>query len=46
MLLKKGARVFKFLDRTFNANKKHFIELIDFIIQNHREGNSFQFEMK
>lgn len=41
----KGARVFKFLDRTFNANKTHFISLIDFIIENHLPNNSFQFEI-
>ena len=45
ILLNRGARVFKFLDRTFNANKKHFIDLIDFIILNHNEDNSFQFEI-
>ena len=45
VLLDRGARVFKFLDRTFNANKKHFIDLIDFIILNHNENNSFQFEI-
>ena len=44
-LLERKARVFKFLDRTFNANKKHFIDLIDFIILNHNENNSFQFEI-
>ena len=41
----KGARIFKFLDRTFNANKNNFINLIDFIIQNHNPNNSFQFEI-
>jgi radical SAM superfamily enzyme YgiQ (UPF0313 family) len=44
-LINKGGRVFKFLDRTFNANKKNFISLIDFIIKNHKENNSFQFEI-
>ena len=44
-LIDKDARVFKFLDRTFNANKKNFIELIDFIILHHKENNSFQFEI-
>ncbi len=44
-LINKGTRVFKFLDRTFNANKKNFIELIDFIVENHKENNSFQFEI-
>ena len=45
VLNQKGARIFKFLDRTFNANKKNFIDLIDFIIKNHKEDNSFQFEI-
>lgn len=44
-LNKKGARVYKFLDRTFNANKKNFINLIDFIIENHTNGQSYQFEI-
>ncbi|MFI3251561.1 MAG: radical SAM protein [bacterium] len=45
ILINRGTKVFKFLDRTFNANKKNFIELIDFIVDNHKEGNSFQFEI-
>lgn len=45
LLIKKGGRVFKFLDRTFNAHKKNFISLIDFIIQHHKPNNSFQFEI-
>ena len=45
LLINKGGRVFKFLDRTFNANKKNFIDLIDFIIANHKPNNSFQFEI-
>ncbi|MFI3329961.1 MAG: DUF4080 domain-containing protein [bacterium] len=44
-LINRGTRVFKFLDRTFNANKKNFIELIDFIVDNYKENNSFQFEI-
>lgn len=40
----KNARIIKFLDRTFNANKK-FLELIDFIIENHKNGQSYQFEI-
>ncbi|MBE6143642.1 MAG: DUF4080 domain-containing protein [Erysipelotrichaceae bacterium] len=44
-LIEKGGRIFKFLDRTFNANKKNFISLIDFIIKHHKENNSFQFEI-
>ena len=44
-LINKGGKVFKFLDRTFNAHKKNFISLIDFIILNHKPNNSFQFEI-
>lgn len=44
-LIDRGARIIKFLDRTFNANKKNFISLIDFIIENHKDNNSFQFEI-
>ncbi len=44
-LINRNTKVFKFLDRTFNANKKNFIELIDFIVESHKENNSFQFEI-
>lgn len=43
-LIKRGAKTIKFLDRTFNANKKYFLSLIDFLILNHQD-NSFQFEI-
>ncbi len=45
LLQAKGAKVYKFLDRTFNANKKNFLGLIDFIILNHKENESYQFEI-
>ena len=45
ILINKGGKVFKFLDRTFNANKKNFLSLIDFIIKHHKQNNSFQFEI-
>lgn len=45
LLSNKGARVFKFLDRTFNANKKNFISLIDYIIEIHKDYQSYQFEI-
>lgn len=45
ILTKKGARIFKFLDRTFNANKKNFISLIDYIINIHKDYQSYQFEI-
>lgn len=44
-LINHGGRIFKFLDRTFNANKKNFLSLIDFIIEHHKPNNSFQFEI-
>lgn len=44
-LINKGGKTFKFLDRTFNAHKKNFISLIDFIILHHKPNNSFQFEI-
>lgn len=43
-LQNRKAKTFKFLDRTFNANKK-FIELIDFIVDNHKINDSYQFEI-
>lgn len=43
-LQERKAKVFKFLDRTFNANKK-FLELIDFIVKTHTKGQSYQFEI-
>lgn len=45
ILINNGGKTFKFLDRTFNANKTNFISLIDFIIKHHKENNSFQFEI-
>lgn len=43
-LRKRGAKTFKFLDRTFNAGQR-FQEVIDYIIKNHSEGESYQFEI-
>lgn len=44
-LINAGARTIKFLDRTFNANKKMFLELIYFLSEHHVVGQSFQFEI-
>ncbi len=41
----KSAKTFKFLDRTFNVNKKHMLSIFKWIIQNHRKGSVFQFEI-
>lgn len=39
-------RVIKFLDRTFNTHPVQAIALLKFIIDHHRTGNIFQFEIK
>jgi anaerobic magnesium-protoporphyrin IX monomethyl ester cyclase len=38
-------RVIKFLDRTFNIKKDFTIDIFQFILDNHRPGNVFQFEI-
>lgn len=44
-LMENGARTIKFLDRTFNINRKYALEMFDFIIKNHLPGTVFQFEI-
>lgn len=44
-LIENGARQIKFLDRTFNLNKKHAQRIFDFLIERHRPGLSCQFEI-
>ncbi|XMB66865.1 DUF4080 domain-containing protein [Mycoplasmatota bacterium zrk1] len=44
-LINKGAKTFKFLDRTFNFNVENSLEIIKFIIDNHHSNNVFQFEI-
>jgi radical SAM superfamily enzyme YgiQ (UPF0313 family) len=44
MLIDHGAKTIKFLDRTFNANKR-LIELIEFLIDRARDDLSIQFEI-
>ncbi|PAT01531.1 hypothetical protein CI105_06510 [Candidatus Izimaplasma bacterium ZiA1] len=43
-LMENNVKTFKFLDRTFNANKKT-LDLFDFIINNHYPNTVFQFEI-
>ena len=43
-LMKHGSKTIKFLDRTFNANKK-MLELFEFIIKNNNQKTVFQFEI-
>lgn len=41
----KHGRVVKFLDRTFNVKKAFTIEVFQFILDHHKQGNIFQFEI-
>lgn len=43
-LIDHGARIIKFLDRTFNINHQYALEMFDFLIKNNR-GCVFQFEI-
>lgn len=38
-------RVIKFLDRTFNVKKDFTLDIFQFILDNHKPGNVFQFEI-
>lgn len=44
-LMDHGAKTFKFLDRTFNTSYQYSIDIFDFLLKNHQEGMSFQFEI-
>lgn len=46
LYLMEHGRVVKFLDRTFNANQSFAISIFQFILEHHRPGNVFQFEIK
>lgn len=43
-LIEGGAKVIKFLDRTFNINRNYALEMFRFLIDNH-QGCVFQFEI-
>ncbi|MFF2908816.1 B12-binding domain-containing radical SAM protein [Paenibacillus sp. NPDC057934] len=43
-LIDNGAKIIKFLDRTFNINRNYAMEMFQFLIDNHR-GCVFQFEI-
>ncbi len=45
LYLMQNGRVIKFLDRTFNVKKDFTIDIFKFILQNHKPGNIFQFEI-
>lgn len=44
-LIDNGAKLIKFLDRTFNINKEHTTRIFDFMIDNYRPRLSCQFEV-
>ena len=44
-LMAQGARIIKFLDRTFNTNKEYALEIFQFLIDEHKPGCVFQFEI-
>ena len=44
-LMANGAKVFKFLDRTFNMRKDYALDMFEFIIREHQPGCVFQFEI-
>lgn len=45
LYLMQHGKTIKFLDRTFNIKKDFTIELFQFILDHHRPGNVFQFEI-
>ena len=44
-LLKNNAKIIKFLDRSFNINKKYTLEILNFIKENDNGITTFQFEV-
>jgi anaerobic magnesium-protoporphyrin IX monomethyl ester cyclase len=45
LYLMEHGRVVKFLDRTFNMKRDFTLDIFRFILDNHRPGNVFQFEI-
>lgn len=45
LFMMQHGKVIKFLDRTFNIKKDFTIDIFKFILENHRPGNVFQFEI-
>ncbi|OAX50334.1 B12-binding domain-containing radical SAM protein [Paenibacillus sp. AD87] len=43
-LIEKGAKLIKFVDRTFNIKRDYALEMFKFLIENH-QGTVFQFEI-
>ena len=40
-----GAKTIKLLDRSFNADSRHAIMILDYIFKHHQPGQQFQFEI-
>lgn len=45
LFMMQHGRVIKFLDRTFNIKKEFTLDIFQFILENHKPGNVFQFEI-
>jgi anaerobic magnesium-protoporphyrin IX monomethyl ester cyclase len=45
LFLMNHGKVIKFLDRTFNVKKDFTLDIFQFILDNHKPGNVFQFEI-
>ena len=44
-LMQNGARIIKFVDRTFNISRSYAMEMFQFLIDEHVDGTVFQFEI-
>lgn len=44
-LMKNGARIIKFVDRTFNISRSYAMDMFQFLIDEHVPGTVFQFEI-
>ncbi|WP_338781315.1 radical SAM protein [Metabacillus sp. FJAT-52054] len=44
-LMEHGAKTIKFVDRTFNISRSYAMEMFQFLIDEHRPGTVFQFEI-
>lgn len=45
IICQSGAKVIKFLDRSFNADADHAIMILDYIFKHYHQGQQFQFEI-
>ena len=44
-LMEQGAKTIKFVDRTFNISRSYAMEMFQFLIDEHKPGTVFQFEI-